>query len=138
LFYTTRNQQKLAKINSDTAELQKELWSAVRSRTAQPTPLVALAISGMNDVLNSQGYTQAAWWNRIPTPAWGLMVTIAFCCNLLIGYGARRRDARIFLILPFAVSIAFWLIADIESPHGGAIRVAAHNLESLAHSLQSQ
>jgi hypothetical protein len=69
LFYTTRNQQKLAKINSDTAELQKELWSAVRSRTAQPTPLVALAISGMNDVLNSQGYTQAAWWNRIPTPA---------------------------------------------------------------------
>ena len=138
LFYTTRNQQKLAKINSDTAELQKELWSAVRSRTAQPTPLVALAISGMNDVLNSQGYTQAAWWNRIPIPAWGLMVTIAFCCNLLIGYGARRRDARIFLILPFAVSIAFWLIADIESPHGGVIRVAAHNLESLAHSLQSQ
>jgi len=138
LFYTTRSPQRLEKINSDTAELQKELWSAVKSRTAQPTPLVALAISGMNDVLNSQGYTQAAWWNRIPIPAWGLMVTIAFCCNLLIGYGARRREARIFLILPFAVSIAFCLIADIDSPHAGAIRVAAHNLVSLAQALQSQ
>lgn len=138
LFYTTRNRQRLVKINADTAELQKELWSAVQSRTAQPTPLVALAISGMNDVLNSQGYTQAAWWNRIPFPAWGLMVTIAFCCNLLIGYGARRREARIFLILPFAVSIAFCLIADIDSPHAGAIRVAAHNLSSLAQALGSQ
>jgi hypothetical protein len=138
LFYTTRNRQRLEKINADTARLQKELWSAVQSRTAQPTPLVALAISGMNDVLNSQGYTQAAWWNRIPIPAWGLMATIALCCNLLIGYGARRREARIFLILPFAVSIAFCLIADIDSPHAGAIRVAAHNLESLSQALQSQ
>jgi hypothetical protein len=37
----------------------------------QPTPLVALAVAGMNDVLNTQGYTQAAWWNRIPPAAWG-------------------------------------------------------------------
>lgn len=138
LFYTTRNRQRLEKINSDTAQIQKDLWSAVQSRTAQPTPLVALAISGMNDVLNSQGYTQAAWWNRIPLPAWGLMVTIAICCNLLIGYGARRRETRIFLILPFAVSIAFCLIADIDSPHGGAIRVAAQNLSSLVQALGSQ
>src|SRR2546430_17441339 len=34
-----------------------------------PTAVVALVISGMNDVLNSQGYTQAAWWNRIPLAA---------------------------------------------------------------------
>lgn len=138
LFYTTRNPQTLEKINSDTAQLQKDLWSAVQSRTAQPTPLVALAISGMNDVLNSQGYTQAAWWNRLPLPAWGLMVAIAFCCNLLIGYGARRRESLIFLILPFAVSIAFCLIADIDSPHAGAIRVAARNLMSVSQTLGSQ
>ena len=28
--------------------------------------LISLVISGTNDVLNSQGHTQAAWWNRIP------------------------------------------------------------------------
>ena len=39
----------------------------------------------MNDVLNSQGYTQAAWWNRIPRAAWTLMVAIALCCNVLLG-----------------------------------------------------
>jgi hypothetical protein len=138
LFYTTRNKKRLEKIDADTAELQNELWSAMRPRTAQSTPLLALAVAGMNDVLNSQGYTQAAWRNRIPIAAWGLMMTIAIGCNLLIGYGARRRDWRIFLILPVMVSITFFLICDIDSPSGGGIRVSPENLVSLAHALHSQ
>src|SRR6266566_8656055 len=81
LFYTTRDRGGLAKINTDTAELQNELWATVRpAATGQPTAVVALVISGMNDVLNSQGYTQAAWWNRIPLAAWALMAAIAVCC----------------------------------------------------------
>ena len=136
LFYTTGSQQRLATINADTAELQNELWSAVLpGAAAQPTPPLALVVSGMNDVLNSQGYTQAAWWNRIPIAAWALMAAIAVCCNLLIGYGAHRTDRRIFLIVPVAVSIAFFLISDIDSPRGGTIRVAPQNLLSLSQSL---
>jgi hypothetical protein len=62
LFYTTRDEQQLAQIDAQTAKLQAELWSAVQApAVAQPTPVIALAVSGMNDVLNSQGYTQAAW-----------------------------------------------------------------------------
>jgi hypothetical protein len=67
LFYRTRNEQQLRQINANTAQLQSELWAAVKTpAAAQPTCVVALAISGINDVLNSQGYTQASWWNRIP------------------------------------------------------------------------
>jgi hypothetical protein len=139
LFYTARDSQHLAKINADTAELQNQLWSTVRPGPAtQPTPVFALAVSGMNDVLNSQGYTQSAWWNRIPVAAWMLMAVIAFGTNLLIGYGARRTDRRLFLILPTAVSLAFFLISDIDSPRGGAIRVVPHNLISLAKSLSAE
>jgi hypothetical protein len=50
---------------------------------------MALAVSGMNDVLKSQGYTQAAWWNHIPVGAWLLMAAVAICANLLVGYGER-------------------------------------------------
>jgi len=139
LFYTTRDQRRLAKINSDTVELQNELWDAIRpAAEANPTPVVALVFSGMNDVLNSQGYTQAAWWNRIPVAAWGMMAAIAVSCNLLIGYGAHGRDWRTLLIVPVVVSIAFFLISDIDSPRGGAIRVVPHNLISLSQSLHAQ
>lgn len=139
LFYTTRDESRLTKINAETAELQNELWSAVLpAAMAQPTQVVALAVSGMNDVLNSQGYTQAAWWNRIPTAAWGMMAAIAISCNLLIGYGAHGRDWRILLIVPVVVSITFFLIADIDSPRGGPILVEPHNLVSLSQSLRGQ
>ena len=138
LFYTTRNPKKIAQINTDTAELQNQLWSAVRAGAGFPTPLAALAVSGMNDVLNSQGYTQASWWNRIPTAAWVLMFAIAVCCNLLIGYGARQTFRGLFLIVPVAVSISFFLICDVDSPHGGTIRVLPQNLISLSQSLDAQ
>jgi hypothetical protein len=138
LFYTTRDPHQLTKVNADTTELQSKLWSAVRAPAAtQPTPMVALAISGMNDVLNSQGYTQAAWWNRIPRSAWVLMVAIALLCNLLIGYGAHQTFRRKFLVVPFAVSISFFLIADIDSPRRGTIHVAPENLLSLSQSLST-
>ena len=94
----------------------------------------------MNDVLNSQGYTQAAWWNRIPVSAWGLMVTMAICCNVLTGYGARNAKAERFLllVLPLVVSITFMLIADIDSPRGGLIRVHPQNLTNFLESLHPQ
>src|SRR5438067_10033820 len=115
LFYTTRDDSHLAKIDAETVQLQSELWIAVRpAAEANPTPVVALVVSGMNDVLNSQGYTQAAWWNRIPVAAWGMMAVIAVSCNLLIGYGAHGRDWRTLLIVPIVVSIAFFLISDID------------------------
>src|SRR3979411_1589895 len=113
---------------------RNERWSAVaRAGEAHPRPVVALTVSGMNDVLNSQGYTQAAWWNRIPIAAWGLMAAIAICGNLLLGYGARNAKAEriLLLVLPLVVSIAFFLIADIDSPRRGVILVNPQNLISL-------
>ena len=141
LFYTTRDANQIEKINASTAQLQKDLWSAVQApATAQPTPVAALVVSGMNDVLNSQGYTQAAWWNRIPVGGWVLLVAIGICCNVLFGYHARRlqgNDIR-FVILPVIVAVSFFLIADLDSPRGGVIRVSPQNLTSLAGSLKAR
>jgi hypothetical protein len=141
LFYQKNDGERLQQINRATAQLQTDLWSTVIAPAgAQATPLLALAVSGMNDVLNSQGYTQAAWWNRIPFAAWVLMITIAVFANTMFGYGARRRKAGMIhmLALPLVLSIAFFLIADIDSPRRGVIRVIPQNLISLAHSLHAQ
>ncbi len=137
-FYETSGQREVSRIGADTAKLQAELWSAISpAATAQPTPVRALAVSGMNDVLNSQGYTQAAWWNRIPIAAWGLMGLIAIACNLLLGYGERSERLLLLLVIPVVVSISFLLIADIDSPRGGVIRVIPDNLISLSRSIKA-
>jgi protein-S-isoprenylcysteine O-methyltransferase Ste14 len=138
-YYVARDQDSLVKINAATLQLQNLLWTAVIAPAkTQPTPLTALAVSGMNDVLNAQGYAQAAWWNRIPAAAWILLVTISVFCNLLIGYGVRLKSELLFLILPVVLSVSLFLIADIDSPRRGVIHIRAQNLESLAESLKAQ
>jgi hypothetical protein len=139
-FYRTQSREDLGRIAARRAKLQADLWTAVQGpATAQPTAMMALVTKGMNDVLNAQGYTQAAWWNRIPHAAWLLMMLIAICCNMLIGYGTQGTKAsrRLLLVTPVVVSISFMLIADIDSPRGGLIHVSPLNLQSLAESLRS-
>ncbi|MGD0446197.1 MAG: hypothetical protein ABSA39_19865 [Edaphobacter sp.] len=136
-WYSANNWSDVTQINTATAEVQDQLWAAVSGpANAQPTPVTALAVAGMNDVLNSQGYTQAAWWNRIPVGAWCLMFAIALFCSWLVGYGIRRPEPRLLMILPLVVAVSFFLIADIDSPRGGVIRVRAQNLESLRAGLK--
>lgn len=138
LFYITRDLSKLRELRDHTALLQQQLWTAVRvPAAAQPSFNVTLVVSGMNDVLNSEGYTQAAWWNRIPTAAWMLLVTIAILGSLMVGYGAKAKSQPVMrLVLPLIVSISVFLIADIDSARGGMIRVKPQNLLSLADSLR--
>lgn len=140
MFYTLRDGEQLRQVNTETGRLQNQLWSAVRMPAAtQPNALTMLVISGMNDVLNSQGYTQAAWWNRIPIAAWALMAIISILCNMLVGYGMRgpNIEPKLLFILPLIVAVALFLIAEIDSPRGGTIRVSPENLVSLSELLQS-
>jgi hypothetical protein len=138
-FYKARNRQELEQIDADTASTQNQLWKMVAGAAkAQPSPLAALASSGMNDVLNSQGYTQAAWQNRIPIAAWSLMFLIAILSDLLLGYGAHGKAVVLSVVLPLAISTSFFLISDIDSPRGGVIRIQPDNLYALAKSLKGQ
>jgi hypothetical protein len=141
LFYSKQSPEKIQEIRSKTDQLQMALWNEILPvvRTQQTAP-IALVASGMNDVLNSQGYVQAAWWNRIPYTAWALMAAIAICANLLVGFGARnfQKNTALFMIFPFVVSVSFFLIADIDSPRGGVIRIEARNLMALKNNLTQQ
>ena len=139
LFYSIGEDDVRRKgVDQRTSQLEADLWAAVRGpAAAQPTPVAALVSAGMNDVINSQGYTQAAFWNRIPIAAWYLMAAIALCCNVLFGYRSNNINVagKLVLVLPLVISTAFLLIADIDAPRHGLIYVGPQNLESLAKSL---
>jgi ABC-type proline/glycine betaine transport system permease subunit len=137
-YYTTRDEP--VELLARTGVLQAQLWATVVAPSlARPTPVVSLTVSGMNDVLNAQGYTQAAWLNRIPIAAWALMATLAIFCNGLLGFQLVKAKPGPVLqvLLPALISVAVFLIADIESPRGGLIRVSPQNLLILGQSLRA-
>src|SRR5215469_3141887 len=122
LFFGARDRDRFRQIDERTTRLQQQMWAVMRMPAVQPNQFTALAVSGMNDVLSSQSNTQAAWWNRIPTEAWALMGLIAIMSNLMLGVSARHLEGRsAFFVLPLVMAIAFFLIADIDSPAGGGV-----------------
>lgn len=139
LFYTTRETAAREEIVARTAKLQADLWAVVRDPAqTQRDPVSVMIMTGMNDVINSQGYSQAAWWNRIPLAAWILMAAIAVCANFMVGRNAKhpKHELKLLLVLPLLVSVAFFLIADIDAPHSGVIRVVPQNLNALLPTLR--
>ncbi len=138
-YYTTRDSAERDALAARTATLQNDMWAVVRDAAlARPDPLSQITVIGMNDVINRQGYMQAAWWNRIPHAAWLLMAAMAACANFMVGFGSNRprSELRLLLVLPGLVAVAFFLIADIDAPYGGIIRVAPQNLTALLPTLR--
>jgi hypothetical protein len=136
IFYSESDGAALGKAAAEEAKLQARIWEIVRDgAAAQPTPITALAVAGANDVLNAQGYSAAAWRNRIPAAAWALMGLIAAACSAMLGFGSQRFNALLLLVVPATISISFLLIAEIDSPRGGFIRVLPANLAGVAQSL---
>jgi len=75
-----------------------------------------------------QSYFYAAWRNRLPDAVWGLMVFIAVGASLLFGVGRTRVPSLIFTVLPLAIAVGLLLIAEIDSPRSGIVRVLPENL----------
>jgi hypothetical protein len=135
-FYQERHDGNLDRIDAETTELQREMWSVVRSDAQlKPIPTVLLALAGMNEVVNSQGYTQAAWWYRIPEGAWAFMAAISIVSCALIGYRAKAARLSLLVLVPLGLSAAFFFVADIDSPRHGVIPTAPHNLMRLSQTL---
>ena len=89
--------------------------------------LLALAISGL--IVGALGRLVIPGPNPMSIPM-----------TMLVGVGAKstKADSRLLLVLPLVVSIAFFLIADIDSPRRGTIRVIPQNLLSLSQSLHAR
>ena len=129
LFYINRDATRQPQIDQSTSQLQTDLWVAVRGpAAAQQTPVMALVLAGMNDVINSQGYTQAeCGGSRWPSHF------VLTCCSAF-GLGMVKPRENSLSCCRFLVAIAFLLIADIDAPRRGLIHVRPQNLEALAKS----
>ena len=132
--YQALSPTEIQKLSVEVFRQQNLLWTTILPVVkAQQTPINALVATGMNDVINSASDTEAAWLNRIPPAAWTLLFIIAIFSSIAVGFSATtfRANRILFLSIPFVVSASFFLIADIDGPRHGIIKVLPVNLISL-------
>ncbi|MDE2481535.1 MAG: hypothetical protein KGN02_05055 [bacterium] len=128
-----------AAILNRTFDLQRRLWDTVKPPAiAEPNEVTALAAESINQVVDAESATQAAWQDRIPLPAWVLMVVMTMFSCTLIGYYEQpdRATRRFYLVMPALLAVALFMIADLDSARSWPTMIAPVNLvrvEQLMH-----
>jgi hypothetical protein len=123
-------------------EIHALLWSeatAVVHADARSIP-AGLFVEALNDVIDLHTTRiQASLRSRLPLTVWVVLFAVAFASFGAMGYhaglsGTTRSPAIIVLCIAFAAVI--WLVADLERPHGGMLRVSQQPMVDLRKSME--
>jgi len=101
---------------------------------------VGLFVQSLNDVIDLHAKRlQASLRSRLPVTIWAALFAVAMLSFTAMGYheglssGTRRSPAVLAVTLGFAIVI--WLVADLERPHQGVLRVSQQPLVDLQNSM---
>lgn len=116
-----------------TAALQTQIWQLTAEfASSKRDPVSALYLASLNDMIDVTESRTAAFENRIPAAAWGMLIFISFVSSILVGIGIGSRSQWLRFVLPVVVASALSLTLDLDSPRSGFIRVHQHSLDRVA------
>lgn len=125
-------------------EMHARLWAeAVAVGGQNPGSIVTgLFISSLNEVIDLHAKRVTfGLRNHIPASIWAVLYFLAVCAIGTMGYhtglaGARRFFAIVPLMLTF--SVVLLLIADLDRPHEGFLKVSQQPLLDLLRTLPAE
>ncbi len=113
-------------------QVQSSLWQqAVAIAQQSPTPISALYIQSLNEMIDLDTKRVTALENRIPPTIWLMLLFIAVLTCLTIGYSQRRRFLLSTVVPPLMIAIVMSLIADLDTPRSGLITIGQQSMERL-------
>ena len=127
------SQSRIEESLRSSAIVQAQMWRlAAASANSRPDPVSAAYLSSLTDLVDIRESRTAAFENRIPLLAWGMLLFISFIASTLVGVGIGTRSQLLRLVLPVVVASALSLTLDMDSPRSGLIRVHQRSLERVA------
>ena len=137
-----RSPDRLPEVLLKSAELHKALWAeAVKAsrHKARDSELVSLFVSSLNSVIDLHATrVTAGLRSRIPMVIWCALILVSMVSMASMGYYAgltssRRSVVGLAMILCFVV--VMMLIADLDRPAEGALRVNHQGMIELRESM---
>jgi hypothetical protein len=119
------------------SRFQQELWkNLVEVLQSGGTPVAVAFMNSLNDVIDLDSQRLAALQNRIPSRVWILITIVALIAVFTRGLTLKRRFWLTLVLGPMTIAIAVGLIADVDSPRSGLIRVDQEPLYRLKADIQ--
>ncbi|HSC06616.1 MAG TPA: hypothetical protein VLD59_07305 [Steroidobacteraceae bacterium] len=133
--------EQFAEARGRAEQLHGLLWrEAVAAASVQDSERTSLFIASLNEVIDLHAKRLTALRNRVPNAIWVFLFLTAVLGMVSMGYhtgliGSRRTAAVVFLTLAF--SGALTLIADLDRPQQGLIRVSQQAMKDLQAGMQA-
>lgn len=116
--------------------LEHQIWRlAQQEATDKRDPVSALYMASLRDLFDLKTKRAAVYDNRIPSSAWMLLLFIGVASNLLVGFSIGHRWWLLW-VLPLVVAGTLMLVADLDSPVTGFIRVEPKALDQLPNAMR--
>ena len=122
-------------------ELHNRLWAqAVAATEKDRSPITGLFVQSLNEVIDLHAErVMAGLRSRIPGVIWIVLYALAVLAMIIMGYHSglahsRRSIAVIALVLGF--SSVLYLIADLDRPGQGTLRVSQQAMIDLRNSMK--
>jgi len=112
--------------------IQEELWLdaasvAQRDRSA----VTAVYVNSLNETIDLHEKRVAAFENRVPPPIWILIISVSLIAVFTRGSTLTSRFLLTLILIPITIAIVVALIADLDTPSSGLIRLDQRALQRL-------
>jgi hypothetical protein len=126
---------------AESERIQGQLWAiAVAALNARPeSEALGRYVEALNAVIDVHAErVQVSVRTRIPGAIWAGLYLLAAFAMAMVGYAAGMSETTrtpAVLTLAIAFSLVLWLIADLDRPQRGLLRVDQYPMEQLRHSM---
>jgi hypothetical protein len=123
---------QLTETSDSSKEIQDQLWRDVVAVTeTDRSAITDTYINTLNEAIDLHEKRVAALENRIPSTVWLLILVISLITVFTRGLTITRRFWLTLLLAPITIAIVVALVADLDTPSSGFIRLDQRAMQRL-------
>jgi hypothetical protein len=131
---TLLDRAELNRQTQRTKALQRQLWEQMVAVTQDhQTAVIATYLKALNNMIDVAEKRLAAFENRVPMTVWVIIFTVALFQSFVTGFSLKRRFWFSLVITPVVIAVVMALLADLDSPRTGPIRIEQNSMDRIAH-----
>lgn len=119
--------------------IQRQLWEDAQAMTrTDRSAIAATYLTSLNETIDLDEQRLAAMENRIPMSIWGLILSVSAIAIFSRGLTLTRRFWLTLVLGPITIAIVLALVADLDSPGSGLLRLDDRAMQRLKAELNSE
>jgi hypothetical protein len=120
-------------------QIQHELWADAAAVTqSDRSAITAAYINALNETVDLHERRVAAFENRIPPSIWLLIASVSAIAVFTRGVTLTSRFWLTLILVPIMIAIVGGLIADLDAPSSGLIRLDKRAMQRLQAELRTE